>query len=322
MEVVRRSRGEFAGRAIAVLAAALVAGLTLAPVAYAATSVECGLIREYTAPDPGGPTPGSIAFGLSGSVETIAADATLVPPVDTNLPFITGGAPTCLSVERDAGLVTSLEFVSSGSVTGPVTLVEDLFGPGNDGYLLSDRLFAPVELVTMNLGLSALFPPAADAGADLTIAFQVDVSTGLPFAYSAFLALTGPVVIEPDGDVRVGLATLPAGVVDAESLATFEEAAALGVDATVEVTGEGSEDPDEPGGVLMVITLAVSYAAPATPSPLASQLPDTSTGAHAAGSTGLDVGAATAVLLVTVIAGVFAGGRIPVRNGTVRGSGR
>jgi hypothetical protein len=94
------------------------------------------------------------------------------------------------------------------------------------------------------------------------------------------------------------------------------------VDATVEVTGEGSEDPDEPGGVLMVITLAVSYAAPATPSPLASQLPDTSTGAHAAGSTGFDVGAATAVLLVTVIAGVFAGGGIPVRNGTVRGSGR
>jgi hypothetical protein len=243
--------------------------------------------------------------------------------VDTNLPFITGGAPTCLSVERDAGVITSLEFVSNGSVTGPVTLVEDLFGPGNDGYLLSDRLFAPVELVTMNLGLSALFPPAADAGADLTIAFQVDVTTGLPFAYSAFLALTGPIVIEPDGDIRVGLATLPAGVVDAESLATFEEAATLGVDATVEVTGEGGEDPDEPGGVLMVITLAVSYAAPATPSPLASQLPDTSTGAHPVGSTGLDVGAATAVLLVTVIlAGVFAVGRIPVRNGPVRGSGR
>lgn len=306
-----RSTREGLGRATTtVLAGALLAGLAMAPVAYAATTVECGLIREYTAPDPSGPTPGSIAFGLSGSVETIAADATLVPPVDTNLPFITGGAPTCLSVERDAGLITSLEFVSSGTVTGPVTLVEDLFGPGNDGYLLSDRLFAPVELVTMNLGLSALFPPAADAGADLTISFELDVTTGFPFAYGAFLSLTGPVVIEPDGDVRVGAATLPGGVVDPESLAAFEEAAALGVDATVEVTGEGGEDPDEPGGVLMAITLAVSYAAPApSRTPQASQLPDTSTGPVAKSTAGGLAGMSGVLLPILIGSGLVLVGR-------------
>jgi hypothetical protein len=247
--------------------------LATASVVLAIETVECGLIREYTAPDPGGPTPGAIAFGLSGPVETIAADATLVPPIDTNLSGLVGGTPTCVTVNRDGGVIDSLAFAASGSITGTVTLVEDLFGPGDDGYLLGDRLFVPVMVATDNLGLSALFPTAADAGVDLTVSFDVDVSTGFPVSFGALTSLSGPVTVEADGDVRIGDATLPAGVIDSDSLAALEEAASMAVDATVLVTGVATMDPDSVGGVNMAITLTVSFSAPATPAPTATSVP-------------------------------------------------
>ena len=58
------------------------------PVAAATDTLECGLFRDYTAPDPIGDTPGSITFGLSGPAETIAADATSFPrPIPTSPRF-------------------------------------------------------------------------------------------------------------------------------------------------------------------------------------------------------------------------------------------
>jgi hypothetical protein len=277
--------------------------LLMAPAALAVESVECGLISSYTAPDASGPTDGSIAFGLDGPVETIAADATLVPPVDTNLPGITGGAPTCLTVNRDADVIDSLAFAASGSITGPVTFVADLFGAGSDGYTVSDRLVVPIMIATDNLGLAALIPTAADAGVDLTIGFVIDGSTGFPSSFSANTTMSGPILIEPDGDVRIGAATLPAGVIDGDSMAAFEAAAALGVDATVIVTGAGTPDQASPGGVNMVITLAVSFTAPATPGPTASEVPDTAVGGSDRPSNGT---ASTAGILIVVAAGVLA----------------
>ena len=122
------------------------------PVAAATDTLECGLFRDYTAPDPIGDTPGSITFGLSGPAETIAADATLVPPTDTNLASLQGGAPTCLTVTRESGVITSLAFAASGTISGIPELVADLFGPGQDAYVISDRLFTPAELVATNAG--------------------------------------------------------------------------------------------------------------------------------------------------------------------------
>ncbi len=140
----------------------------------ATTAVECGLFRDYVTPDAGAATSGTIAFGVSGPTDTIAAAATLVPPTDTNLPFLVGGAPTCLSVDRDAGVITSLSFAPSGAISGPVILVPDLFGPGADGYVMADRLFAPVQITDGNV------------------------------------TLVGEVALLAGGDVRVGSARLPA----------------------------------------------------------------------------------------------------------------
>ena len=66
---------------------------SVAGVAHAATmTTECGLFRDFVSPDPIAVTTGSITFGLSGSPEVIAADATLAPPTDTNLAGLAGGA--------------------------------------------------------------------------------------------------------------------------------------------------------------------------------------------------------------------------------------
>lgn len=241
------------------------------------TTVECGIFRDYTAPDPGTATPGSITFGLSGSPEAIAADATLVPPADSSLASLQGGAPTALTVIRNSGVITSLAFADSCTISGTPILVPDLFGSGQDGYVLADRLFVPVEQVGANPGLAALFGTAADSDGVLSITFEIDLSTGVPFEFSATTSFAGEVVMLPGGDVQVGDATLPDSVIAADARADLQAAADLGVDATVVVDGAGSIDPSSKGEVIVAITLTVTYAAPPTPSPSADLLPDTAT---------------------------------------------
>jgi len=255
--------------------AAAVSLLGTAAVAAATTTTECGLFRDYVAPDPLGPTDGSISFGLSGSPEVIAADATLVPPVDTNLSGLTGGAPTALTVVRDAGTITSLAFAPSCVLVGDVIFVPDLFGPGTDGYTVDDRLVAPVDLMAMNDGLAALIPTAAANATPLSIEFTIDLTTGPPSAFHAHVTLVGEVQPKPNGDMMVGNARLPASVVSDEARDLLGQARQLGVPATVEVTGEGAPDQGSPGGVAMSITLAVSFQAP-MPSPSeGGDIPDT-----------------------------------------------
>ncbi len=255
--------------------AALVSLLGTATVAAATTTTECGLFRDYVAPDPLAPTDGSISFGLSGSPEVIAADAALVPPADTNLSSLTGGAPTALTVVRDAGSITSLAFAPSCVLNGDVTFVPDLFGSGTDGYTVDDRLVAPVDLMAINDGLAALIPTAAANATPLSIEFTIDLSTGAPSAFHAEVTLVGEVQPKPNGDVMVGQARLPASVVSDEARDLLVQARQLGVPATVEVTGEGVPDQGSPGGVAMSITLAVSFQAP-TPSPSdGEEIPDT-----------------------------------------------
>ena len=264
----------FSGRrtlAGALAVAAVLSLLGAATTAAATTTTECGLFRDYVAPDPLGPTDGSISFGLSGSPEVIAADATLVPPADTNLASLGGGAPTALAVTRDAGVITLMAFVTACIIEGDVVFVPDLFGPGADGYTVNDRLVAPVDLMAINDGLAALIPTAEANGTTLAIDFTIDLSTGAPSAFDAEVTLVGEVTFQSNGDVMVGDARLPASVVGGKARHRLDQARELGVPATVVVIGDGAPDQGSPGGVAMAITLSVSFPAPTPPE----EVPDT-----------------------------------------------
>ena len=262
------------------LAVALVASLVSPVWAGGAdtTTLECGLFREYTAPEPATSTPGSITFGVSGMPEVIAADATLVPPADTALPSLQGGAPTALTVIRNGGVITSVAIAPACTISGTPVLVPDLFGPGQDAYVIADRLFVPVAQVADNDGLAALIGTAADTDATFSVTFDIDLSTGRPSGFSAQTTLVGLVSMLDGGDVQVGAATLPASVVDDEARAELETAAELGVQTTVVVDGIGTIDQAS-GDPLIAITLTVTFTAPApstpAPSPAPSLLPNT-----------------------------------------------
>jgi hypothetical protein len=299
MDVLALRRGVVAS--LVALTALILAG----PAAAATTTVECGLFRDYVAPDPLGPTTGSISFGLLGAPETIAADATLTPPADTNLASLTGGVPTALTVVRDAGVITSLSFATSCTLTDDVAFVDDLFGPGADGYVVGDRLVAPISLLDIHDGLSALIPTAAANGVPLTLIFSIDTSMGTPSAFDAQLTLVGEVELEGDGDILIGAARLPNSVISNQARGLLAEAAELGVEATVVVIGEGGPDAGSPGGVAMAISLDVSFEAPAPP-PSEPTVPDTSMLGAAARPTPWLLGA----LLLLLGAGWVLGARI------------
>ena len=249
----------------------------------ATTTLECGLFRDYTAPDASAPTAGSITFGVSGSPEVIAADATLIPPADTSLLSLQGGAPTALTVIRTGGVITSLAFAPACTISGTPMLVPDLFGPGQDGYVIADRLFVPVDQLDSNDGLAALIGTAADSNGTFSVTFDIDLSTGIPSGFTAQTILVGSVVLLDGGDVQVGGATLPASVVDNDARAELEMAADLGVQATVTVDGTGTID--QSGGPLVAITLTVSFVVPPAssepPPPTPALLPDTAMDAPA-----------------------------------------
>jgi hypothetical protein len=236
--------------------------------AAATDTLECGVFHDYTAPDPIGDTAGSIAFGLSGPAETIAADAILVPPTDTTLASLQGGAPTALTVTRESGVITSLAFAASCSISGIPQLVPDMFGPGQDAYVIADRLFVPAQLLDTNTGLSALIKTAADSGSTFTVTFQIDLSSGVPSGFVARTTLSGTVVMLGGGDIGVGAATLPNEVITSAARSDLQAAATLGVPATVTVDGIGTLDQSAEGGVSVAITLSVSFTPPsATPAP-------------------------------------------------------
>lgn len=289
------------------------------------TTLEAGAILDYVAPDPGTSTPGEIRFGFTGPLEVIAADAELVPPADTNLAFLNGGTPTCLEVTRDGAGITRLAFVAECTVSGDVSFVEDVFGPGADGYMIADRLIAPAEFLADSPEFAALIGVPASAGTVLSVTFAVDVDLGFPVTFVGSTSLTGPVTLLSGGDVMVDGATLPSEVIDDVSRAALTEAAELGVDATVEITGNGnlqtkSQIPE------LEISLAVSYISPtptpapsvpaatAAPSPSGGLLPDTRTAETTGAGTGIPV-ALIGMLFVLACAGVRARARAWVLRG-------
>ena len=163
-------------------------------------------------------------------------------PPTRRSPRFRAALPTALTVVRNGGVITSLSFAASCTITGTPVLVPDLFGPGQDGYVIADRLFTPAELLATNDGLAALIGTAADTGGTFSVTFDIDLSTGVPSGFTAQTTLVGLVIMLDGGDVQVGAATLPASVVDDEARAELETAAELGVETTVVVDGVGTID--------------------------------------------------------------------------------
>ena len=298
-----RRRVPLVGSILAVASALLLVGVALG--GGGTFTVEGGAYFDFVAPDPLGPTDGTIRFGFSGAAETIAADALLVPPADTNLAFL-GGAPTCLGVTREGGVITGLEFVAECNVGGTVTRVDDLFGPGGDAYLIADRVAAPADLVEGSPPFATLIGIPAAAGTNLDLAFVVDLTTGIPSSFIGQTSAIGPVTLLAGGDIGVGAATLPNEVIDPDSRADLEEATALGVDATAAIVGLGTIE--QAGDPTVQILLSVGYTAPTpvptpvpTAAPSADALPDTSTGP----ATGIPT---LAGILVVVLIGATSAG--------------
>lgn len=252
------------------------------------TTVEAGVYLDYVAPDATAPTDGAIRFGFSGLLETITADAELVPPADTNLPWFVGGTPTCLSVTREGGSITRLEFVSGCTVSGTVVRVDDVYGPDADAYLIGDRLAAPVTMVEGDPAYATLIGVPAAAGTTLAVTFQVDTTVGAPTSFTGVTSVTGPVTDLGNGDFMVGDATLPSAEIDDASRASLTSVAGLGVDVTVDITGDGIIQVE--GEPTLEVSLSVSFPAPTaaptatstaaptanpTPAPTAGELPDT-----------------------------------------------
>lgn len=276
-------------------------------------TTEGGTFFDFAAPDPVAPSDGTIRFGFSGAAEPIAADAELVPPADTNLALLGGGTPTCLEVTREGGTITRLAFVEECTVSGTVERVDDVFPPSGDGYVIGDRLAAPAELVEgeapfagLEAPFAALIGVPAATGATLDVTFLIDLSSGAPTSFTGRTSVTGPVSDLGGGDVSVGAGVLPDAVIDDASRALLDEAAALGVDATVEIVGLASFQQNGPPA--LEIELTVTYSAPpATASPTPAALPDTRMGVEDAttGSVALLLGAVVgaAVLLARRRAG-------------------
>ncbi len=285
-----------------IVATALLLGSAIARAGGGDVTIEAGAYFDFLAPDPGGPTDGTIRFGFGSAAETIAADAELVPPADTNLAFLGGGTPTCLEVTREGGTITHLAFVEECTVSGTVTRVDDVFGVGADAYLVGDRLAAPAELVEGEAAYAALIGVPAATGGTLDVTFHVDPTTGVPTSFIGETSVAGPISDLGAGDVGVGAAALPGAIVDDASRALLDEAADLGVDATVGILGFGTIG--EKGQPALEIELTVTYSAtPATPAPTPAALPDTRMAIGSASAGGpvwlvLAAGAAGATVLL------------------------
>jgi hypothetical protein len=220
------------------------------PVAAASSTVECGQVTAYTAPDAAGPTDGSLTIGTL-TPWVIAAGATLSAAVAANLPAAVGTSPVCLDTERDGGgVITGLDFAPEGNVSGPV-----VFDAAHDGYDFAQRLLIPSFITDTYPGLAAVFPTSADAGTDATVTFFLDVSTGRLTAIDARASFCGRGDLAANGDGIVGEARIPASVLDATDSNRLANAGSRRTCATVR--SHGSLDPDT-GALSLTTTVTIS----------------------------------------------------------------
>ncbi len=201
-------------------------------VAATTTTIECGQFTAYAPPDPVGPADGSLTLAALPAWP-INADAVVSASVAANLPSILNNSPTCLAMDLDdAGRVAALDFASHGTISGAV--VRDT---GLNAFRFADRLTLPLDFAASMPGLEAIFSMSADAGTDLSVAFEVDAATGRITGFTGTAIACGAGALQPNGDVRVGAATISARFLDAGDLATLQGAGTAAICASVETLG-------------------------------------------------------------------------------------
>jgi len=214
------------------VASLLLATLGVAPALALASSVECGQLSAYTAPDPVTPADGSLQLGLTPAWD-ILATATISPAAATGLPSGAGSGPTCLALTFDgSGKITSIDFAPSGTLEGLVT-----FDAGSSTYLFADRLLLPSSIADAYPALSALFKSSSQAGTPLQITFTVDVTTGAFVAFDGHASFCGKASLDSAGLGHVGKATLPAAVLGSTARKNLVKFTGQRVCASVHSTG-------------------------------------------------------------------------------------
>jgi hypothetical protein len=241
------------------LALAALLSLGAHGVAAATTTVECGQLMAYTAPDPLAPADGSLTIGLLAPW-TIAADASLSPEIQGNLASLAGTGPSCLVMDLDAGgVVTGLDFSSTGSITGSVVYMASL-----PGEVFDDRLLIPTIITDAYPGLGAVFVASQQAGTIASATLAVDAETGRFTGVDASAHFCGAADLAGNGDGVIGAATIPASVLDATDTArlgasnTGHACADVDVSATIDGSGNLSLTTQ------VVITLAAKESPPDT----------------------------------------------------------
>jgi hypothetical protein len=263
------------------------------PILADTATVECGQLAAYTAPDPSGPTDGSLTLGLSSTWD-ILATATISPAATTALPSGGGNGPTCLALGLDgSGKVTSIDFAPHGTISGPVT-----FDSGSGYYILADRLIIPTSVTDAYPALAGLFVTSYQAGSTLAIAFDIDMTTGGFTGFNGHAAFCGKASPVKANVAKVGKATLPASILSAAAKAALVKAAGDSVCATVHSTGTIDSTT---GAISTSAVVAIKpTAATATPPATASALPQDAVAPSSNGALawlGLLIGAAVATLV-------------------------
>jgi hypothetical protein len=211
---------------------AVLATLIVPGAAQAAVVDECGQLTGYTAPDPLGPTDGSLQLGLLDPW-TVLATATVSPAAAAVLPGMVNTGPTCVRIDvDDDGNISSLDFAPTGTISGPVD-----FDSGSGFYLFDDRLIVPDFITDANPGLAALFVTSYQAGTTVTVTFTVDTSTGAFTGVDGTAAFCGQGSVTAGGDGQVGDAIIPAAVLDATDIDRLEGAGSRETCATVQTSG-------------------------------------------------------------------------------------
>ena len=257
-----------------VVQAALASALSLLAIApastLAATSVvECGQLSSYTAPDPAGPTDGSLQLGLSDTW-TILAAATISPAAATALPVGSGNGPTCLALDLDgSGNVTAIDFAPTGTLSGSVS-----FDSGSGFYLFADRLIVPKFVTDANPGLAALFVTSEQAGTPLTVTFTVDTTSGGFSGFDGHAAFCGKGSLTSGGDGKVGSAVIPGSVLDAADRKALKNAGSRKTCATIHAVGTIDSGT---GAINITTNVTITVAAAGvtiTPPPTSTDTPD------------------------------------------------
>ena len=290
--------------------APLLAGILLLPLGAAPSlavspTVECGQLSAYTAPDPSGPTDGSLGLGLS-STWVVLDTATISPAAATALPSGAGNGPTCLALGLDGdGKVTSIDFAAQGTVTGTVA-----FDGGSGYYIFADRILVPTTVTDAYPAIGALFATSHEGGVGLAVTFVIDTTTGALTGFDGHTKVCGAASLDGKGNGVLGKARIPAGALGASARAALKKAAGASACATIHDTG--TIDPSS-GKITSSANVVVALA---TPTPRVTP-PSTTTSAPTEPPAGPASGGVAWVL--SLAAGLVAGlGLLRSRRSTQR----